>query len=464
MYTTAIGYTFLNEYNRRNHTDYLPRDFFDKVYFGLFFDNKKYLLWAQNSPFVQGISKKKPYFDSEERQETLLQFHEKISRGDRDASIAIGYPAAEIKEFATTSGLVTDIDIPISQDETYLSWIGASLSIGVAGGYAILFNQPEMLYAVFEGWKVYRKLLNEPTLEIMRPNQVITWNGQWLTYKFSWKFRDDFDFNILETEKFFTKEDKEISISTIEWPRLFFSLSRRYPDAVQTGYVFSLGQTNKTVGFIPFQLKNGTNLITIYKKLFGEDNYLKNTFLFESLFGKHIKRACELGSIGLQALEPKNLTKYFTDVTLDLTKPDIIPRKNESDTEFEERRNKLLAKDTENITTFRTYKTWLIAMLTKNKEEIADYTKEIAAALVQYRAGARKLDRKTLLEKKLFASSKKNNFIEGLIEIISDSDVDLSIIEKVNDLKSYVHYLNNDDFVYFWLLLKFDYAYQERIS
>lgn len=464
MYTTTIGHTFLNEYNRINKTNYSPKDFFDKIYFRLFFDDKKYLMWAQNSPFVQGISKKKPFFEPAERKENLMQFHEKINRGDRDASIAIGYPAAEIKEYATTSGLVTDIELCISEDETYLSWIGGSLSIGIAGGYAILFNQPEILYAIYEGWEVYRRFLNDPTLERLRANQILTWNGQWITYKFSWKFRHDFDFVTLENEKFFSKSDTEIGVDTIEWPRLFFSLSRKYPEATKTGYIFSLGQTNKTIGFFPFHFKSGVQLISVYRKLFGEDNYLKNKLIFESLFGKHIKRACELGAIGLQALEPQHLTKYFKDANLDLMKPDVIPKKNESEEAFQERKKNILAKDNENIITFQTYKTWLKAMLTKNKEEITDYTTDIAAALVQYRAGARKLDRKNLLEKKLFSTPKKNNFIETLIEIVSDNEVDLAIIKKVKELKDYVHYLSNDEFTYFWLLLKFDYAYQERIS
>ncbi|RXF70098.1 hypothetical protein [Arcticibacter tournemirensis] len=464
MYTTTIGHTFLKEYNRRNGTDYSAKLFFDEVYFRLFFDDPKYLMWAQNSPFVQGISKKKPYFERHERLENLSQFHQKVTRGERDASIAIGYPASETKEYATTSGLVSDINLEISEEATYLSWIGSSLSIGVSGGYAILFNDPAILYATFEGWKVYREYLNDVTLERLRPNQIFTWNGQWLTYRFSWKFRSDFDFLTLQGEKFFTVSETEIGVNTIEWSKLFFSLSRQFPDSIQTGYVFSLGQTNKTLGFFPFHFKSGSNLVSVYKKLWGEDDYLKNTAAFESLIGKRIDRACELGAIGLQALEPRGLTKYFSEGNIDLSKPAILLKKNETEIEFEERKSKILSKDLENIITFQTYKTWLIAMLTKNKEEIADYTTEIAAALVRYRASARKTDRKNLIEKELFASSKKNAFIEALIKIVSDGEVDSDIIEKVKELKDYIHYLNNEEFVYFWLLLKFDYAYQERIS
>lgn len=462
MYTTVIGSTFLKEYNRRHATQYTPREFFDEVYFRLFFDDKKYLMWAQNSPFVQGISKKKPFFELAERAERLAQFHEKIGIGERDASIAIGYPAAEGKEFATTSGLVTDMAIAVSDADAYLSWIGGSLGAGIAGGYAILFDHPEILYAVFEGWQVYRRLLNEAVLDKLLPNKVTTWNGQWLTYRFGKDYRAEVDFLLLEEAGFFSKDEVEIGVETIEWSRLFFSLSRQYPESVQMGYIYALGQMNKTIGFVPFYLKNGTRLRDVYKQLWGEENYLKDRETFEALFGKHIKRACELGAIGLQALEPKNLAKYFSDENLDLARPEIALKKNEPAEEFVVRKRKLEEKDYENVITFKTYKTWLIAMLTKNKEEVKDYTAGIAAALVQYRADARKTDRKNLLENKLFASKRKLEFMETLIEIIQDKEVDSAIVEKVRELHEYVHYLSGEDFVYFWLLLKFEYVYQER--
>lgn len=465
MFTSTVGKTFLKEYNLRNSKDYSAREFFDEVLFKLFFDHKKYLMWAQNSPFVQGISKKKPFFEPGERLENLAQFHEKVERGERDASIAIGYPASEAKEYATTSGLVTDIDFPLTEEEVYLSWIGGTLSLGVSGGYALLFDNPGITYATFEGWQVYRKYLNDPVLDKLRPNQITTWNGQWLAYKYGKRFREDFDFNMLKSQGIFSSSEDKIEADTIEWSKLFFSLSNRFPSEAFTAYVFALGQTNKTVGFIPFQLKNGRKIHQIYQQLFGEENYRTNQADFEALYGKHIKRACELGNIGLQALEPKNLAKYFAnDSNLKLTKPTIQPKRGESEEGFQKRKADILKKDEENVITFRTYKTWLIAMISKNKAEISDYTRDIAAALVKYREGARKRDRTNLLEKKLFATRRKTEFLEALIEIVKDDSVDMEIVEKMKSLRDRVHFMSQEDFTYFVLLLKFDYAYQERIS
>lgn len=46
---------------------------------------------------------------SNERKEKLNNFIEKINSGNVDASIAIGYPASEEKEYATTSGQISNL-------------------------------------------------------------------------------------------------------------------------------------------------------------------------------------------------------------------------------------------------------------------------------------------------------------------------------------------------------------------
>lgn len=466
MYTTTVGKTFLKEYNRRNEQEYSAREFFDEVLFKTIFDHKRYLMWVQNSPFVQGIGKKKPFFSSDERESKLSLLHEKIGRGDRDASIAIGFPASEAKEYATTSGLVTDLTIPSEDQEIYYSWIGSALSLGVAGGYAILFDDPEITYTIFEGWTVYRKYLEDPALnQKLRSNQLTTWNGQWLAYRYNEFFNPRFRFQDLSRKEIFSISESKIEVNTVNWSKLFFSLSTHFPAESIIAYVFALGQTNKTIGFIPFQFQTGQLLHEVYQKLFGEDEYKVNKQDFETLYGRHIKRACELGNIGLQALEPQNLRKYFADsANLKLVKPNLDKKGNETDATYEERKANLLNKDHSNITTYRTYKTWLTAMISKNKTEISDYTQEIAAALVKYRDGGRKNDRKNLLETQLFAKKSKSAFLEALIEVISNPEVEIEIVEKIKTLRDRIHFMSREDFTYFILLLKFDYAYQERIS
>ncbi len=436
MIPSVIGRTFLNAYNEKYRKQLTPKEFFEEEYWELFYNHPKYLQWVTNSPFVQMKKGQKPHLLTEiERREKLANLFEKAENEIPDASFALGFPASESKEFASTSGLVSEVMIPVDENEVYLSWIGSSLGVGVAGGFTILFDDPLITLQTFEGWKIYRGYLNDPVLQKLRGNQINTWNGQWLTYSLNPEdYRADFDFSMLTDYKIFKVETSLAEINTVNWSRLFFSLSLTFPNKEMMGYVYGFGQTNKTIGFIPFQLKSGKKLWEVYQKLFGGQKIDKNNF--ESLFGMHIKRACELGSIGLQALRPDGLKKYMKE------------DKN------------LTFKKEEDTINYQAYKTWLVAMLTKNKEEITDYTMDLAKIIHKYRAGGTKLDRKTLIEKELFASLSKKGFIEALTKMIKDMDEkDLLSLKK---LKDEIHLMTNEEYGYFCTLLKFDYAFVEK--
>lgn len=110
MVTSIIGKIFLEAYNARYGTSYSAEQFFLEIFYPLFFDSNKYLYWAQNSPFVQmKKGQKVETLTSNERKEKLDNFIEKINSGSVDASIAIGYPASEEKEYATTSGQISNL-------------------------------------------------------------------------------------------------------------------------------------------------------------------------------------------------------------------------------------------------------------------------------------------------------------------------------------------------------------------
>lgn len=463
MYTSVVGKTFLIEYNRRNGTDYSAKEFFDKEIFEQVFNHKRYLLWPGNSPFVQGLSKKiKPFFDEAERLEKLEKVHSKIAEGARDASIAIGFPASDSKEFAKTSGLVTDLSIKIDNEDVYLSWIGGALSIGV-GAYSILFDDPEITYTTFEGWQYYRRFLNDPLFSKLPPNKLTTWNGQWLSYRYDELYDEKFNFNTLLQEGVFTVDENEIKINVISWSKLYFNIASFLETDSTIAYIGSFdGQENKTVGFIPFQFQSGRNLIATYQKLFGTEEYrLKKTSEFEAFFGRHIKRACEMGSIGLHALRPESLKNYFGDSkNLQFYSAKADRKKDESEEVFRERLEKESAKSKATIISYQTYKTWLVAMLSKNKTDISDYSRDIAQALVRYRAGGRKLDRKNLLENEFFQTN-KIKMLEALNKIVTSDEVEQEIKDQMNSLRDQVHFMSREDFSYFITLLKFDYSYAE---
>ncbi len=438
MITTVVGKTFLEAYNQKYQTQKTPKEFFEEVYFELFYNHSKYMQWVTNSPFVQMKTGQKPEtLTYTERKEKLENLFEKVENNEPDASFAIGFPASESKEYASTSGLVSDLRVPTTVDDVYLSWIGSGLGIGVAGGFTILFDDPAITLQTFEGWKVYRKYLNDDGLDKLRGNQISTWNGQWLRYSLDEDlFREDFDFTELANNKIFEVSSTLVEVNTVNWSELFFSLSQLYPKGELTGYVYGLGQTNKTIGFIPFYFKSGTRIIEVYKELFGSTNTDKKKF--EALFGMHIKRACELGSIGIQALRPEKLKEFMSS---DKT----ISFKKEEDT-----------------INYFAYKTWLVAMLSKNKEEITDYTLDIAETILRYRNGSKGTERPNLINKELFASKTKRGFIDALTVMVKD--LDTNDLERIKKLKDEIHLMTNEEFGYFCALLKFDYAFLEKKS
>lgn len=438
MITALIGKTFLKAYNEKYKKAYSAKDFFEHEYFEVFFNHPKYMQWVTNSPFVQMKTGQKPEnLTKEERQEKLRNLFSKIETEAPDASFAIGFPASESKEYASTSGLVSDVIIETEQEDIYYSWIGSGLGIGVAGGYNLLINDATITLETFEGWKIYRKYLNDPILDKLRGNQINSWNGQWLTYKLGTNFDKDFDFATLEDEKIFKKDASLAEVNTVNWSNLFFSLCQIYPAKILNTYVYSLGQTNKTIGFIPFHLKAGSDLIKVFKQLFQSEKSFENKE-FQAMYGMHIKRACELGSIGLHALRPDNLKKYM-----------------------EEDKNLSFKKEEDNLI-YQSYKTWLIAMLSKNKEEITDYTSELAMLIQRYRAGAKGTDRKNLIENSLMGAKSKKVFIEALANMVND--IDKSELEQLRQLRNDVHLMTNEEFGYFNTLLKFDYAFVEKQS
>lgn len=445
MITSVVGRTFLNAYNEKYGKAYSPKKFFEEEYWQLFYNHNKYLMSGGNSPFENPkiswdrmINGSIPFETGEKRIERFLKFMEKSEKSVEtlDASIAMGYPASDEREYASTSGMVSDLVLPVDENEVYLTWIGSGLGIGVAGGFTILFDDPLITLQTFEGWKVYRKYLNDKGLDKLRGNQINSWNGQWLTYLLGNDFRDDFDFAELTTQKIFKVETALAEVLTVNWSQLFFSLSLQFPKGEKMGYVYGFGQTNKTIGFIPFQFKSGNQLKEVYKQLFG--GVYSNPKEFESLFGMHIKRACELGAIGMKALKPENLKKYMNGEKY------------------------LSFKKEQDIINYQAYKTWLVAMLTKNKEEITDYTLDLAKTIQKYRSEGTKLDRKTLIEKELLTSTSKKGFIEALTKMVKD--LEKEDLQKIKRLKDEVHLMTNEEYSYFSTLLKFDYAFVEKES
>ena len=410
-------------------------------------DNKK--ISAKGIEFIKTLN-------NNERKKLLNDFilkaEKAASSNQFDGSIAIGFPASENEKFQVASGQVSDINIGYSEDDIYLSWIGNGFAIGVAGGFSIFFNTESILLSLYEGWKAYREILDDSTINIVG-NQIDTWNGQWIAFKNSRYYSEDYDYLAFDQYKFFKIENNKIKVDTIFWSKVLFELSNHYHSQKITGNVFTYGDTNKTLGFYPFQFESATTIKGYYKKLFGEQEAIKQAKDYEALFGLHIKTACKIGSFGLQALEPSTLRdKYGNFKELKLAKPK--PQKDK------EKNKKAQEKDYENIIKFRTYKTWLIAMITKNKEENLNYTEEVAKVLFAHKQEAR-VEKKQIEEKLFKAKGRKQFMIElnELLKIVSSEKT-----KVLKDLSERVYLLNDEDFQYLFILIKIEFTYQERLA
>ena len=183
----------------------------------------------------------------------------KIEESEADASIARGYASLDVT--ATTSGQVTDLKLPNSQEEIYTSWIGDALGIGVQGGFSILFSKKEILLDIFEGWKLYRKCLNETSM--LKGNQINTWNGQWLSHYYDPR-EYNADMPLAGYSPYNTNKDGIINIDTQTWTKILIGISKKYRNAQILGYIYSIGQAvlnpiavpHKDSAFLPLLIPN----------------------------------------------------------------------------------------------------------------------------------------------------------------------------------------------------------------
>ena len=424
MVTSEIGKIFLKAYNEKYGTTYNARTFFIEQFYPLFLDHNKYMLYVRNSPFVQGfptfndcVTGKKEFEKPSKREERLKDFLNKVENNEGDASVAVGFPSLSIEQ--ATGSQITSLNRVVPKEDIYSSWMGYALGVGV-GKYTILFNDKRILIDVFEGWKYYRQSINKTLM--LSPNQINTWNGQWLTHYYDERCYDNDD-PLSNFDPYVVGNDGLMKVNSQTWTKVLISIARKYEDKRIMGYVCSMGNTNTTIGFIPFDLTQIRRPIQLYEKLFGISDGRKA----EALWGTsdRFEEACTMGVIGVKAMKPKGIDDYI--------KPkggkDIrLPKKTKN--------------EQKNIN-INTYKIWLTVML--NNENLWTKTQEFAQIL-------HNIGRENVINK-LVESKTKKQFIELATGVIPD-------VEDKNDFKNIVMEVNdtpNDKIPYFLTLLRFQY-------
>jgi len=224
-------------------------------------------------------------------------------------------------------------------------------------------------------------------------------------------------------------KDGGMEVTTQSWTKVMIGIARTYPDTNLTAYIYSLGQTNITVGFIPFELPRIRQPFELYEKYFNTTDTEKVEQLFGTAFG--FTKACQMGAIGVYALEPKG----FRD-SLD---KGIIPKYNE--------------KDEEKKINYNTYQIWLLSML--NNEELWEKSLQIAKSLNDYSLSDKNAKKAKSQEvTNLLASVNKKQFIEGLTFIVKGSDNS----ELLSSIAELIHTMPVDNVPYFLTLIRFQYA------
>lgn len=350
-----------------------------------------------------------------------------------DASTAIGYSSQDI--MATTSGQVTNMAIKMNENAIFASWIGHGLSLGIKGGIKgginILFNNTKILLDVFDGWKYYRQWLD--TNPRLKGNQINAWNAQWLKHKYSRQYQKNNEIASFDPS---SNKDDVMTITSTTWTGLLFGISRQYQNVQIMAYLYNIGQTNVTYGFIPFLLNEIRKPVDLYKTLFGS---ISDHDAVEELYGTAfgLAESCKLGIIGLKALEPKGIKDYI--YARSAQKKVKVPKyKDDDKTEI----------------TYRTYQTWILAML--NNQELWDKSQEFAKTLHQHVCNNVKKTStkpKNQVEAVLNATNKKV-FITALTEIVEVSDQKEDFVSMAKEINQ----MPMDNVPYFLALIRFNYA------
>ncbi len=438
MYTTTIGKTFLKAFNNKYNEKHTAKTFFTDVFVPLFFDHQKYLMTAGNSPLENPkiswddmMKGKKQFETPERRNERINKILYKIENEPIDASIAVGYPV--ISPTAPTTSQVSNITLPDTKQDVYYSWIGAALGIGVKGGINILFDNEALLIDIYEGWKYYRDYLNKNNE--LKGNQINTWNGNWISHRYD-SYGYDEDDPIIGMNPLKPNNKGLSEISTISWVKVLMRISEKLSSSTIIGFLYNIGQTNTTIGFIPFNIPELKRPHLFYEKIFGDSALLKDRNAIENLYGTAFgfRAACQSGSIGINALEPKGLKSY-------------LPSKKNG------KKVSIKSDDNEQQLKFNTYLIWILAMM--NNEKLWDLSRKFAQKLLDYRTGAEKgrknrdNDVNSLLE-----SATNKQFLQNLIPIIEEAEK----VDDYEELGKIVNTLPKDNFPYFNTLIRFQYA------
>lgn len=434
MFTSIIGNNFLKQYNSRNQTRHSAQEYFEKIFLPLFYDHPKYMMSAAlNSPLINPpiAFTRGDYPTKENRSLRIGKTIEKIITSESlESSIAIGFPSAFDTPY---SSQVTSLRNGLDKDDAFLSWIGAATGIMVSGGYQLFIISEQLTEIIEEGWTVYRNLLNNETLNF-KPNQCNTFLGQWLVWRLDKRYSAGQTTSRIASIA--VPKDNFLEFPTVGWVRVLFAVQSILSNPKVMIYIAKFGQLNSTLGMIPFYTSSTERIITFYRKLFNSPTIDSDIKRMQQLYETKLslERTIQLGTIGLRALEPKNLLDGNKTASAD----------NDSDQKIK----------------FFTYITWIVAMIDNDK--IWDLAQNCADILKVFSDSDKKASTSLTNRVDIFLNSKnKRDFISNLNELIESLKYEQEgIKEKIallDTIVKEVHYMPEINLGYFMQLIKYHY-------
>ena len=450
MYTQQTGRKFLDIYNKKTGKNLSALEFFEEEFFPVLFDSEDHLHLMQvtNSSFFQKISKKDQndeVRDAVIKKERFLNDVKDVSNGEKTISgaVAVGFMAGDIDK--GTSGQISSIEFDLSEDNILYSWFGGALGVGFGGGYDFLFNNEELLWFLFQGWKYYRKYLDETPKA--KGRQIETWNGLWITYGL--EFKDNPNKAFKNTIDWISgnsgKQGGYVKLNRPEWSDQVFSLARHLgaEHIRELIYGYNFGQMNRTLGFLYLNLEKVRYMPDIFEQLIEQDQSINRQQVkrLEDVYKTQfsIEKACSLGGLGVKALQPKDLYKYTA-----------------GDAREKARKMYKLDKEEKRIT-FITYITWIQAML--NNEETLKLSEEVAEALLTFEGKENRLRTRIKQVEGLWGARNRQQFIDNLSSIMEE---DNAVAEPLNKaVEQLMTSIPQDMFKLFLTLIKFKYNYYQ---
>lgn len=209
---------------------------------------------------------------------------------------------------------------------------------------------------------------------------------------------------------------------------------------VLPAYIFSLGKTNTTYGFINLHLPQVKRL---GDARFAVKKSILSTEVDEASFWEHYKpelslrEVCQLGEVGLRGLRPSDYAKMMEG--------------SFSQTKLNDK----------NRNTFLNIQTWIIAML-NNKSDLQKLAADLAAELVASEAASSAKDRGKTSDstetKALFEAKGLTTFLTALTNFLEKKKSAAAICREVADQSIRIP---GEQFPLFKALIRFEYVYRK---